>query len=351
MKNKNLNNFFKEFLQNELDEMKKNQLRTIVLISLTFLSFFLLIFTNDNENKDNVTEHSQLEQIETKSKDSSKDQKSLNKKIIIVKKSDLKSASSSADSKEKNVSIVIGANPDNLCIRDPFISEENIKVNSKNKENKTSSIISESSLDSSKCIDQNLPDISYTPLPSDLPPIPTQYQKNNVTPPPQSINEFILVGTAIGINKNAIIKKVSPLYDQERNLEENIIVGIGDYVEGRKIIDIIDNALVFEDEKYLYASNTNDLDYFLSINNNDSDHYTYKENEIVENSLEEEIIIPKNNTLMTNEDNDIKPHTKESETVENNLTNILTSNENLIMTLNQNDNSKNLIQEGIYSDY
>lgn len=251
MENKSLKDFIQEFWQNELEEIRKNKFRIAALVLFGLASIFFML-TDGEEEKIDVNETSQVEQIEEQEKVSSKEKNSSHKKVIVVKKD-----KSESKSGEKNISVVIGANADDLYIRDPFASEETLDVALKKEVEKIPATPPQIPPNSQ----QNLPKIS---VPSDLPPIPSQRPILPETSPPQPSEKYILTGTAIGANKNAIVKKVSTSQGKEH--EENIIVGIGDYVQGRQIVDITGNALIFSDNQNpMYMSGFDNLSLNLSV--------------------------------------------------------------------------------------
>ena len=254
MENKDLKDFIREFWQNELEEIRKNKFRVAALVLFSLAAIFFVL-TDGEEEKIDLNETSQVEQIEEQEKVSSKEKKSSDKKVIVVKKD-----KSESKSGEKNISVVIGANADDLYIRDPFASEESFDVALK-EEVETIPATPPQIPPIPSNSPQNLPKVS---VPSDLPPIPSQIPILPEISPPQPSEKFILTGTAIGANKNAIVKKVST--SQGKDYEENIIVGVGDYVQGRQIVDITGNALIFSDNQNpMYMSGFDDLSVNLSV--------------------------------------------------------------------------------------
>lgn len=279
MEIKNLKDIIREFWQNELEEIRKNKFRIAALVLFSIAAIFFML--TDEEKKIDLSENSQIEQVEQEEKISSEEKNSSDKKVIVVKKD-----KSESKSEGKNISFVIGANSDDLYIRDPFASEEIIEVALKKEVEKipaTPPQIPPLPLNSP----QNLPKVS---IPSDLPPIPSQRPILPETPP-QLSEKFILTGTAIGANKNAIVKKISSTQGKEQ--EENIIVGVGDYVQGRQIIDITGNALIFDDNQSpMYISGFDNFSVSLSANESELSDIV-EENKILETSpsYEEELPI------------------------------------------------------------
>ena len=83
--------------------------------------------------------------------------------------------------------------------------------------------------------------------PPELPPV-------IIAPPvaqvPISNEKFILRGTAIiGNNKTALIQKIS---EDKKSDAENLILGIGDNLNGKKILDIAADSVIFEDGETLH---------------------------------------------------------------------------------------------------
>lgn len=246
MNTEDFKDMIRNFLKNEFKEIKENKIRFIALVFFTIIAVGFM-FADDGGEQIELNEPVQIEQeqiveIGDKPTDS-------NKKIIFVKKN-------IAEDEEKSVTAVIGENQDDyVYIRDPFASEEKIEVAEKidisNVEEKTvtTSKIPENSIITSITAD-NLPPIPEPDLtfliPQNKPIIP-----ENKAP----ADEFILEGTVIcGSNKNALIKKISPIQNN-RYREEDIIVNVGDYIQGQQITDIAHGKIILNNgENYMYLS-------------------------------------------------------------------------------------------------
>ena len=187
----------KDFWQKELQEIQENKIRFAGLC----ICFIVLagLFLADDGGGDEIilNETPTPEVIETAN---------TNKNIVTVKNSAVPTA-------DKNIKIVRGANSDGLFISDPFKIPEKEKIEP----------------------------------PPELPPV-------IIAPPvaqvPISKEKFVLRGTAIiGNNKTALIQKIS---EDKKSDAENLILGIGDNLNGKKILDIAADSVIFEDGETLH---------------------------------------------------------------------------------------------------
>lgn len=241
----------RNFLKNEFKEIKENKIRFIALVFFTIIAVGFM-FADDGGEQIELNEPVQIEQeqiVEIGDVEIGDKPTDSNKKIIFVKKN-------IAEDEEKSVTAVIGENQDDyVYIRDPFASEEKIEVAEKidisNVEEKTvttskipeNSIITDITADNLPPIPE--PDLTFL-IPQNKPIIP-----ENKAP----ADEFILEGTVIcGSNKNALIKKISPIQNN-RYREEDIIVNVGDYIQGQQITDIAHGKIILNNgENYMYLS-------------------------------------------------------------------------------------------------
>ena len=188
----------KDFWQKELQEIQENKIRFAGLC----ICFIVLagLFLADDGGGDEITlnETPTPEVIETAN---------TNKNIVTVKNSAVPTA-------DKNIKIVRGANSDGLFISDPFKIPEKEKIEP----------------------------------PPELPPV-------IIAPPvaqvPISNEKFILRGTAIiGANKSALVQKI--FVDKKNSDAENLILNIGDSLNGKRVIDIGVDCLILDDGETLY---------------------------------------------------------------------------------------------------
>lgn len=241
-----LKDMIKNFLKNEFEEIKENKIRFIALIFFTIVAVGFM-FVDDDSEQIALNEPIQIDQekiVEVGDKATETD-----KKVTFVKKNIV-------EDEEKSIIAVIGENQnDYIYIGDPFASEEKIEVAEKInivdiKENPAiPSKISQNSI--------------ITPITADtLPPIPEPDlaflipQNKPIIPENKSpVDEFILEGTVIcGSNKNALIKKISSIQDNKYR-EEDIIVKVGDYIQGEQITDIAHGKIILNNgENYMYLS-------------------------------------------------------------------------------------------------
>ena len=257
MDSEKLKDIIKKLLQNELEEIKQNRFRVLVLIFFTILSIGFM-FIDDEETQIALDEPMQIEQEIIESAENKKSEK---KPAIIKKKHD--------EYSEVKVLPVIGANSDELYISDPFALKEKSETTEENDKEEIS-VTQEMPV----ITQQIAPIPALTPItPDNLPPIPEpdialllQQDKPILPENKEPAEEFILTGTAIsGDNKLALVKKVSSTPNSNYH-DESIIVKIGDSIQGQQITDIVDSKLILNNgEKYMRISG------FINSGDND-DH-------------------------------------------------------------------------------
>lgn len=198
------NEKFKDFWQNDLKEIQENKFRFAGLC-ICFLAAAGLLLTDDEGGEEIILNETPAPaEVETAETAENVD---AGTKIIAVK-------SSSTSDADKNIKIVLGANSDDLFVRDPFKIPPKEKVKS-----------------------AEIPTAIIAPPVAQLPTLPTE--------------KFILRGTAIiGNNKTALIQKV--IGNDKKSADENLILGIGDRLNGKKIIDIATDSVILEDGETLY---------------------------------------------------------------------------------------------------
>lgn len=198
----------KNFWQKDLNELKENPLRFGGLL-ICFIAVVALFFSDDGGGEQiNISENPapvenvKTENVKTPANDT---------KVIAVKNA----KNSSAD---KNITVVLGANSEELIVHDPF------KVPQKEK------------------IETPPPAEILTVQPVIIPPVAQE--------PPKLSEKFILRGTAIvGYKKSALIQMIS---NDKNSAAENLILEIGDTLGGKKIIDISQDFLTFDDGEILF---------------------------------------------------------------------------------------------------
>ncbi len=229
---------FRDFLKDEFEELQQHKLRFLALFFSLLLSMALL-FMDDGAETVEVSNTSHIEEIsdDTAEENAKTDKKTSDKTVISVKKD-------STESKREKVVAVLGAtNSDKLYIGDPFQSEEDLPSE----------------------VQQNPVEIASIPqqvpiIPPQLPPIPDQIQ--NLPPIPSVVpqitetavepiktveQEFILTGTAINFDKkSAVVQKISTAQGQNARVE-NLILNVGDSLDGHQIVDITPSAVFFDD--------------------------------------------------------------------------------------------------------
>ena len=228
---------FRDFLKDEIEELQQHKLRFFALF-FSFLLSMALIFTEDSGKTIEINNVSRIEETpDVEEEENIKtNKKTSNNEIISVKKG-------SNESKREKVVAVLGANSDKLYIGDPFQSEEELLPE-----------VQQKSIEKA-AIPQQVPII-----PPQLPPIPDQIQ--NLPPIPSAVpqiiepvlepiktveQEFILTGTAVNFDKkSAVVQKISTVQGQSERVE-NLILSVGDSLEGHQIVDITPSAVLFDD--------------------------------------------------------------------------------------------------------
>ncbi|MBQ7705250.1 MAG: hypothetical protein IJT73_07490 [Selenomonadaceae bacterium] len=194
----------KKFWQKDLKEIKENKIR-FTLLGICSI-FLLILFFSEDSGGEKVTVAENPAPVENvKPVDE-------NKKIVPVK----------FNSKvNENITAVLGANSNELYVFDPFKvpPKEKIEI-------------------------ETPPPLPAQPVIITPPPVVAQE-------PPKPAIKFLLRGTAIiGDKKSAILQKI---VDEEKISDaENLIVEIGEILNGKKILDIAPDSLTFDDGETLY---------------------------------------------------------------------------------------------------
>lgn len=182
---------FEKFWQDNLKEIQENKLRFIAV----FVSFVLavgLFFSNDSGGDEIILEETPPVEPAENLDDT---------KIIAVHNA----ATSSANS---NIKVVVGANSGDLYVHDPF---------------------------------QVPPKEIVEPIPEVVPPV------EQVAAPAE---KFVLRGVAIiGQNKSALVQKIS---DENKNSAVDLILEIGDLLNGKKIVEIAPDSVILEGGEILF---------------------------------------------------------------------------------------------------
>ena len=187
---------FEKFWRDNLKEIQENKIRFAAVL-ICFVFVVILFFSDDSGEEIILAENPAPVEFS--------ENIGAGTKIIAVK-------NSATSNLGENVKVVIGANSEDLFVHDPF------KIPPKEK-------------------------VKPVEIPTEITPPP-------VAQIPTLPNEkFILRGTAIiGKNKSALVQKIS---GNDKN-EENLILEIGDTINGKKIFDISTDSLILEDGETLY---------------------------------------------------------------------------------------------------
>lgn len=197
-----------DFWQSQIAEIKENKIRFAAVFTC-FVIVVILFLTDENSDGEEINLSENPAPVETPA---NTENITAGKKIITVKNVSVSNAN-------KNITAVIGANSDNLYVADPFKVPPKPKI-------------------------EPPPEISVE--------IPVVITQPPVAQVPIILNEkFILRGTAIiGKKKSALIQKIIP--DEKNSDEENLILEIGDTLNGKKIIDINQESLTLDDGSKLF---------------------------------------------------------------------------------------------------
>ena len=191
---------FEKFWQENLKEIQENKIR-FAAICICFAVAAVLFLSEDSGGEEIILADNPapVENIDTPKKPDA------NTKIVPVKNSSVLN---------ENVKILIGANSADLIVGDPFKIPPKEKV---------------------------IP-------PPELPPVIIQ----PVAQVPTLTEEFVLRGTVIiGDNKTALIQKIS---DGKKSKDGQLILRIGDNLNGKRIVDIGTDSVIFEDGENLYIN-------------------------------------------------------------------------------------------------
>ncbi len=193
---------FEKFWRDNLKEIQENKIR-FAAVCICFVLAVILFLTDDSGDEIILTENPAP--VETT------ENVDAGTKIITVQ-------NSAVPNFNENIKIVLGANSDNLVVHDPFKVPPKEKIE----------------------LPSELPPVIISPPVKQIPNLPTE--------------KFFLRGIAIvGNNKSALIQKIS---DNDKS-EENLILGIGDTLNGKRIFDIATDSVIFEDGETLYLEINN----------------------------------------------------------------------------------------------
>ncbi len=196
----------KNFWQKDLKELQENPLRFGGLL-ICFIAAVALFFSDGGGGEQiNISENpAPVENVETPAPVAN------DKKVVAVKNA----KNSSAD---KNITVVLGANSEELIVHDPFKVPQKEKIE--------------------------------TPSPAEIPTVQPEIIPPVAQESPKPSEKFILRGTAIvGYKKSALIQMIS---NDKNSAAENLILEIGDTLGGKKIIDISQDFLTFDDGEILF---------------------------------------------------------------------------------------------------
>ncbi|MCR5834630.1 MAG: hypothetical protein K6G55_08310 [Selenomonadaceae bacterium] len=195
----------KEYLTNELNELKEHKARAIVMV-VCVIFLLVILTTEDSSGGEDIDLNAppKIEQTQTVTE---------NKPAQTVPKpatKDLPVKPLATEKLPRDVKLVLGANAERLTISNPFIGEEKPKPESKT-----------------------------VPTNSTAPPSVTMIQPPII---PKSKEKVMLTGVAIGGIKTAMFLRGN----------ETIFLTIGDEINGRQIADITADFVLFTDNSRVY---------------------------------------------------------------------------------------------------
>lgn len=189
-------------LQSNLEEIKENKIRFAAVLIL-FILAIILFLNEENSGGEEINLAEKPAPVEN----SPPENLPADKKIITVKNS----ATSNAD---KNITAVLGANAENLYVHDPFKTPPKVQLP---------------------------PEIPAVIIPTPVAQVPSA-----------PTLKFALRGTVIiGYKKSALIQIIS---NDKNSANENLILEIGDTLNGKKILDINQDSVTLEGGEILYLN-------------------------------------------------------------------------------------------------
>lgn len=263
--NDELKQKLRDFWQNELEEIRQNKIRVFALIFSAFIAVALMFSEDSGEKIDVVNSEKVEESAEITPKKNIDEDKRQNKKVISVKKAENKNDG------EKIVA-VIGANSEELYVGDPFQSEEEKPASVKQEVSKNENIPQQVPIIPPQAPKIPVQSSELPPIPdmsAELPPIPSATPvklAENINP----AAEFVLTGTAINSDKKAaVVKKISTSQGKNER-EENMLLVVGDVLDGRQVVDITEDSIVFDDGNNIHSNYLNSS-ILISAEPNDSE--------------------------------------------------------------------------------
>lgn len=237
----------KDFLKAQFDEIRENKLRFGLLVVALFAAIIFAVTDSFERGEEiDLADPQKISQADTTNTraDLVPAQSESAKKLpaenpaatsgnVTVKSRNSISTNGNVKATSGNVKAVIGANADEIYIYDPFknpnpapekkVDPPKVEVPVKAEEKFSKPV-------EPVIVIQPAPEVLSKPKPPEV--------------------KFVLHGTALGENKVALVKKIS-----EGKVIEMLFLKIGDKLNGKKIADIAENFLTFDDGSSMYFEN------------------------------------------------------------------------------------------------
>ena len=230
----------KDFLKAQLDEIRENKLRFGLLVVALFAAIIFAVTDSFERGEEiDLAAPQKISQADTTNTRAdlvpaqSDSAKKLPAENPVAASDEFTTTSKNLKAANGNIKAVIGANADEIYIYDPFknpnpapekkVDPPKVEVPVKAEE-KTSKPVEP------VIVIQPAPEVPATPKPPEV--------------------KFVLHGTALGENKVALVQKIS-----EGKVLEILFLKIGDKLNGKKIADIAEKFLTFDDGSSMYFEN------------------------------------------------------------------------------------------------
>ena len=201
-----------KFFKAQLEEIRKNKIRFGLLVAALIVAVICAIADSQGGGEEIELEPKQVAQVE---------KNSVEENISVPQKN-----SSVSD----NVTVVIGANANEVYVADPF---KKTAPSKKETQTATSEIAAQENISS---VEKKLP-------PDEVEEVVTLPAEIPAPKPPEE--KFILRGIALGEVKTALIEKVVS------GKIETLFLRVGDSVGGKKILDITNDFVILENDEKL----------------------------------------------------------------------------------------------------
>lgn len=209
----------KDFLKAQLDEIQENKLRFGILILVLFAAIIFAVTDSFEQGEEINLEPQKISQVETVPNQSEAATNLPAKNVTAT---------------NGNVKAVIGANADEIYIYDPFKNPNPAPKVKAEEPPKVEVPV--------KADEKPSPPVAPVIVIKPAPEVPA-------SPKPPEV-KFVLQGVALGENKVAMVQKIS-----EGKVLEMLFLKIGDKLNGKKISDIAEDFLTFDDGNRMYFEN------------------------------------------------------------------------------------------------